>query len=409
VVVDGHRQVVFAVTDFGRKCDALHVDITEVVDGLGHSSKYGRDISLTGSGRIRLGEVMGGPSRRIIRVLCHATIFAGRRRHNCADLVAGSRYISARSGGARRARRRVRDDTDVPSFAIEGVRVGNVTRDGTGVTVVLLPEGSVGSGEVLGGAPATRELDLLDPTRTVARVDAVVFAGGSAFGLAAADGVMRYLAERDQGFATAAGPVPIVPAACIFDLLDASGPPPGADDGYAAAVAAAREDDFATGRVGAGAGAIVGKWRGRDGAVPGGLGFATTTIDGVQVGALAVVNAVGDVVAADGRMLAGSTAPADAPAFPAAQPFEEGRANTTLVVVVTDAALDKSACYLLAQSAHDGFARALRPAHTRFDGDVALAVATATTVPEVEPNLDRLRVAAADVAAEAIRDSVSGR
>jgi L-aminopeptidase/D-esterase-like protein len=303
----------------------------------------------------------------------------------------------------------VRDDTAVPSFAIEGVRVGNVTRDGTGVTVVLFPEGSVGSGEVRGGAPATRELDLLDPSRTVERVDAVVFAGGSAFGLAAADGVMRYLADNDRGFATAAGPVPIVPTACIFDLLDASGPPPGADDGYAAAVAAARDDDFATGRVGAGAGAIVGKWRGRDGAVPGGLGFATTMIDGVQVGALAVVNAVGDVVAADGRMLAGSTAPADAPAFPAAQPFEEGRANTTLVVVVTDAALDKSACYLLAQSAHDGCARALRPAHTRFDGDVAFAVATAGTIPAVAPSLDRLQIAAADVVAEAIRASVAGR
>ena len=312
-----------------------------------------------------------------------------------------------KAGVARRPVRRVRDDTAVASFAIEGVRVGNLTRADTGVTVVLFPEGSVGSCEVRGGAPATRELDLLDPSRTVARVDAVVFAGGSAFGLAAADGVMRYLAEHDRGFATAAGPVPIVPAACIFDLLDASGPPPAADDGYSAA--AARDDDFATGRVGAGAGATVGKWRGRDAAVPGGLGFATTTIDGVQVGALAVVNAVGDVVAADGRMLAGSTAPVDAPAFPAAQPFEEERANTTLVLVVTDAVLDKTACYLLAQSAHDGFARALNPAHTRFDGDVALAVATGTTVPEVEPSIDRLRVAAADVVAAAIRRSVSGR
>jgi L-aminopeptidase/D-esterase-like protein len=203
--------------------------------------------------------------------------------------------------------------------------------------------------------------------------------------------------------------VPIVPTACIFDLLDATGPPPGAADGYAAAAAADRADDFATGRVGAAAGAVVGKWRGRDWAVPGGLGFASTTVDGVQVGALAAVNAVGDVVATDGRVLAGSTAPEAAHAFPAAQPFEEGRANTTLVVLVTDAALDKAACHLLAQSAHDGFARALNPAHTRFDGDVALAVATATTIPPVEPSLDRLRVAAADVVAEAIRGAVSGR
>lgn len=289
------------------------------------------------------------------------------------------------------------------SFAIPGVRVGHVTRGGTGVTVMLFPAGSVGSGEVRGGAPATREMDLLDPTRTVARVDAIVLAGGSAFGLAAADGVMRYLAERGQGFATAGGPVPIVPAACIFDLVEASGPPPGAEDGYAAAVAAARDETLETGRVGAGAGATVGKWRGREGAVAGGLGVAFTTIDGVRVGALAVVNAVGDVIAQDGSTRAGSTAPASAPSFPTPVPFEEERANTTLVVVVTDAAVDKSACFLMAQSAHDGFARALRPAHTRFDGDLALAVATATATPAVAPNLDRLRLAAADVAASAIR------
>jgi L-aminopeptidase/D-esterase-like protein len=291
----------------------------------------------------------------------------------------------------------------VPSFAITGVRVGNVTRGGTGVTVMLFPAGSVGSGEVRGGAPATREIDMLDPTRTVARVDAIVLAGGSAFGLAAADGVMRYLAERGQGFATAGGPVPIVPTACIFDLVEASGPPPAADDGYEAAVVAARDESLETGRVGAGAGATVGKWRGREGAVAGGLGVAFTTIDDVRIGALAVVNAVGDVVSDDGTMLAGSTAPASAPGFPTPAPFEEDRANTTLVVVVTDAAVDKAGCFLMAQSAHDGFARALRPAHTRFDGDVALAVATATATPPVAPSLDRLCHAAAHVVAEAIR------
>lgn len=304
---------------------------------------------------------------------------------------------------------RVRDDDAVPSFVVAGVRVGHVTRGGTGVTAVLFPAGSVGSGEARGGAPATRELDLLDPSRTVARVDAIVFSGGSAFGLATADGVMRYLAERGRGYATAAGPVPIVPAACIFDLLEAGGPPPGADDGYAAAAAADGDDGLETGAVGAGTGATVGKWRGRDAAVAGGLGVAHTTVDGVAVGALAVVNAVGDVVAADGTTIAGSTAPASAPSFPTPQPFEEERAHTTLVVVVTDAALGKTECLLLAQSAHDGFARALHPAHTRFDGDVAFVVATGGTVPEVAPSLDRLRLAATDVVAEAIRSSVSGR
>src|SRR5215218_1072780 len=127
------------------------------------------------------------------------------------------------------------------SFPVAGVRAGHLTLDGTGVTVVLFPAGSVGSGEVRGGAPASREIDLLDPARTVARVDAVVFSGGSAFGLATADGVMRYLAARGQGYATAGGPVPIVPAACVFDLVE-SGTVPTADDGEQAAVMAARDE-----------------------------------------------------------------------------------------------------------------------------------------------------------------------
>ncbi len=289
----------------------------------------------------------------------------------------------------------------VSSFPIPGVRAGHVTRVGTGVTVILFPSGSVGSAEVRGGAPVTREIDLLDPLRTVARVDAVVFAGGSAFGLAAADGVMRYLAERGQGYPTATGPVPIVPAACIFDLAETGGALPTAEDGEAAAVAAARDEPLAVGPLGAGTAATVGKWRGREGARPGGVGVASTTVDGAHIAALAVVNAVGDVIAADGRVLVGSSAPAGAVAFPTPAPFEEAatRANTTLCVVVTDARLDKAACALVAQSAHDGFARALRPAHTRFDGDLAVAVATGA----VETNLDRLRIAAADVVADAIR------
>ena len=282
---------------------------------------------------------------------------------------------------------------------IAGVRIGHWTGNRTGVTVVFLPDGSVGSCEVRGGAPATRELTLLEPGRTVARVDAVVFAGGSAFGLAAADGVMRYLSERGQGFPTAGGPVPIVPTACVFDLAESGGSAPGPDDGYAAAVAAGATTP--TGRVGAGTGATVGKWRGREHAVAGGFGAAAACCDDANVVAFAVVNAVGDVTADNGTVLAGSTATHDAPGFPADAPFEENRANTTLVLVVTDAVCDKAACHLVAQSAHDGFARALRPAHTRFDGDVAIAVATGV----VEAHFDRLRVVAADVVADAIRDA----
>ena len=286
------------------------------------------------------------------------------------------------------------------SISISGVSVGHWTGDGTGVTVVLVPDGTVGSGEVRGGAPASRELALLDPTRSVSRVDAITLAGGSAFGLAAADGVMRYLAEHGHGFPTAGGPVPIVPSACVFDLAESAGPKPGSQQGYAAAAAA--DTTTPTGRVGAGRGATVGKWRGRDHAVPGGFGAASSGCDEATVSAFAVVNAVGDVVADEGTVLAGSTAPAGAPGFPTDAPFEEpgeARMNTTLVVVVTDAVCDKVGCYLVAQSAHDGFSRALRPAHTRHDGDVAFALATGA----VEVNLDRIRVVAADVVAEAIR------
>ena len=287
-------------------------------------------------------------------------------------------------------------------FPIDGVRAGHWTGAATGVTVILLPEGTVGSGEVRGGAPATREFALLDPARTVTRVDAITFSGGSAFGLATADGVMRFLAEHGHGFPTAGGVVPIVPAACVFDLVDASGPWPTSDDGYSAAAAALRDEPFMTGRVGAGAGATVGKWRGRQFAAPGGVGVASLDVDGARVAAIAVVNAIGDVVEADGRVLAGSSAPPDAAAFPSPAPFEEQSvANTTLVAIVTDARCDKAACHLVAQSGHDGIARALRPSHTRFDGDLAIAVATGA----VEAHLDRVRLAAADVAADAIRNA----
>jgi L-aminopeptidase/D-esterase-like protein len=284
---------------------------------------------------------------------------------------------------------------------VAGVRVGHWTGAATGVTVVWAPEGTVGAAEVRGGAPASREVALLEPERTVTRVDAVVLAGGSAFGLAAADGVMHFLAEQGQGYATTGGPVPIVPAAGVFDLVDEKSLRPGADEGRAAIEAAA--DATPTGRVGAGRGASVGKWRGREHAVPGGFGAATATCDDAHLVAFAVVNSVGDVVGDDGRILAGSTAPPDALAFAVEAPFEEeaAHANTTLVVVATDAACDKLGCHLVAQSAHDGMARALRPAHTRFDGDLTITLATGAT----DTNLDRLRAVAADLVAEAIRSA----
>jgi L-aminopeptidase/D-esterase-like protein len=261
---------------------------------------------------------------------------------------------------------------------------------------VWAPSGTIGSGEVRGGAPATRETALLEPTRLVERVDAVVLAGGSAFGLAAADGVVRFLTERGQGFPTSAGPVPIVVAAALFDLPVAQAP--GAEEGWAAAVDAGRAAPAVSARIGAGRGAMVGKWRGREHAVPGGLGTAAVREGNATVGALVACNAAGDILAADGTILAGSGAPADGPSFPAPTPFE----HTTLVVVATDARIPKAECHLMAQSAHDGLAQAIRPAHTRYDGDFAAVLATG----EVDAHPDRLRVAATEAVARAVRAAV---
>jgi L-aminopeptidase/D-esterase-like protein len=287
------------------------------------------------------------------------------------------------------------------SFPVRGVRAGHWMAARTGTTVLLFPSGSIGSAEVRGGAPATREVALLDPACTVTRVDAIVLTGGSAFGLASVDGVMRFLAERGQGYATIGGPVPIVPAAAIFDLGTNGDERPTEDAGYAAAVAAERGEPLARGQVGAGRGATIGKWQGRAYGQPGGIGVTHAGVGPATVAAVAVVNAVGDVLGSDGVVVAGSGAPDGTEAFPDPEPFG-ARENTTLVAVVTDAALDKAACHLLARSAHDGVARALRPAHTRFDGDIAFAVATGA----VNGHLDRLREAAAAVVAEAIRDAV---
>jgi len=286
-----------------------------------------------------------------------------------------------------------------PSELVPGVSVGHWTGSGTGVTVVLCPAGTVGSGEVRGGAPATRETALLAPERSVEHVDAVAFAGGSAFGLAAADGVMAWLAEHERGFPTRGGPVPIVPTAAIFDLLTAT-VRPGPLEGRAAIEAAAAGTVLTTGRVGAGSGATVGKWRGPEHAVPGGFGLARARVGEASVGAIAVVNAVGDVIDERGAPLAASRAPAEAEAFPEAQPFA-GEA-TTLVAIATDARCSKADCFLLAQSGHLGVAHAIRPSHTRHDGDFVVALATGV----VPANLDRLRVAVTDVVAGAVRDAV---
>ncbi|MCY1141099.1 P1 family peptidase [Actinoplanes sp. Pm04-4] len=283
-------------------------------------------------------------------------------------------------------------------MSLLSARGGHWTSDGTGVTVIIPPPGTVASGEVRGGAPATREFALLEPTRLVDRVDAVVLSGGSAFGLAAGDGVMGLLRERGMGLPTPAGPVPIVVGLSVFDAsVAALVRPDFAEGGRRAAQAAFDGVPFEAGRVGAGTGATTGKWRER--LDPSGIGMAEGRAGDASVVALAVVNAWGDVIGPDGRPL--SAPPFDPAAAPAAAPFPT--ANTTIAVVLTDAKLDKIGCNWLAQSAHTGFARALHPAHTRYDGDAVVALATGEL--ETPVDLEHLRAVTSEVMAAAIRST----
>lgn len=258
----------------------------------------------------------------------------------------------------------------------------------SGVTVVLTPPGTVGAVDVRGGAPGTRETDLLDPANSVRYVDAVLLAGGSAFGLSAADGVMRWLEEHERGVAMTGGVVPIVPGAVIFDLeVGGWGNRPTADFGYLACESAGPQ--VAVGTVGAGVGACVG-------VLKGGVGTASTTLpSGVTVGALVVVNAAGNVVdQATGLPWMtylvdefGLTAPpAEQLAALAALESPLSSLNTTIAVVATDAALSPAACRAVASTAHDGLARSIRPAHTPVDGDTVFALATGAI--EVAPPAD---------------------
>lgn len=258
--------------------------------------------------------------------------------------------------------------------ALAGVRVGHWTDPvaRTGCTVVLFDgAGAVTSGRVLGAAPGSRETALLEPDKSVERVHALVLTGGSAFGLDAATGVVRYLEERDVGFATPFGRVPIVPAAVLYDL--SVGDPrvrPDAAAGYAAAMAASSAP-VVEGAVGAGTGATVGKLAGFDRAQPSGLGSALLTVHGARVAALAISNAVGDLVdPADGTLVAGTGIGSDPEAAAALFAPAPGT-HTTLVAVATDAPLTKAEAYALATAAHAGIAQATRPSHTVHDGDTA--------------------------------------
>ncbi|WAJ43891.1 P1 family peptidase [Mycobacterium sp. Aquia_216] len=281
---------------------------------------------------------------------------------------------------------------------VGGIRVGHCQRLdpdaalgagwASGVTVVLTPPGTVGAVDCRGGAPGTRETDLLDPANTVRFVDAVLLAGGSAYGLAAADGVMRWLEEHERGVAMEGGLVPIVPGAVIFDLpVGGWDCRPTAEFGYAACEAAAAMT--AAGTVGAGVGA-------RAGVLKGGIGTASTMLpSGVTVGAVVAVNSAGDVVdrttglpwMADLIEEFGLTPPPADQIDALAQlrsPLEP--LNTTIAVVATDAAVSSAACRRIAIAAQDGLARTIRPAHTPLDGDTVFALATGAV--EVPPPAD---------------------
>jgi len=300
--------------------------------------------------------------------------------------------------------------TDVP-----GISVGHFTdsRRPTGCTVVLADGGAVGGVDVRGAAPGTRETDLLDPMNLVERLNAVLLAGGSAFGLDAATGVMRWLEERGIGYPAGPARVPIVPAAILFDL--GVGDPmvrPDAAAGYAACNAAATTPP-AEGSVGAGAGATVGKLFGMARAMKGGIGTASLRLGKVTVGAIVATNAAGDVIdpatgavvagsrEADGRLVAGAVAAILAGTVPA--PLQPGMA-TTIGVVATDAVLTKAQAKKLAGIAHDGLARTIEPAHSMWDGDTMFVAATGKS--GLPGNMMTLGIMAARVTSAAILRAV---
>lgn len=302
--------------------------------------------------------------------------------------------------------------------AIPGLKLGHRTLEDrpTGCTVILVEGGAVGGVDVRGGAPGTRETDLLDPVNTVQQVHAVVLSGGSAFGLDAAGGVMRYLEERGVGYEVGAVVVPIVVGAILFDLGVGDDPSvrPTAECGYRAAESAAT-GPVAEGSVGAGAGATVGKLRGMGRAMRGGLGTASVRLDnGLIVAAVVAVNAVGDIIdPATGQVVAGARTPDGSDLADARRLLHAGSldsappnpaANTTIGLVATNALLTQAEATKVAQMAQDGLARTIYPAHTPSDGDTVFSLATGGWEGDVNPGI--VGALAADVLSQAILRAV---
>jgi len=299
----------------------------------------------------------------------------------------------------------------------EGFAIGHWSNPeaATGCTVVIPPPGTRCGVDVRGGGPGTRETDVIGPFAGAHEASAVLLSGGSAFGLAAADGVARWLEEQGRGHPTPGGIVPIVPAAVVYDLVEGSASVrPGPDAGYAACEAA-REGVPDRGRIGAGSGTAVGKVLGRERAVHAGVGFAAAQAgSGETVAAIAIANGWGDVLGEDGEVMAGPRGEGDktlrtaelvaAMSGPPDWTGMEER-NTTLVCLMTDAGLDRSACVRIARMASGGVARAVDPTFSDFDGDVVFCLASG------EPREDRfgalvIGTIAATVTAAAIRDGV---
>ncbi len=320
------------------------------------------------------------------------------RRSFSAALAAGAAAAwSAPAGATEGGGGPVDFDPRAPSGGltdVAGLRVGHFTdsRRPTGCTVVLAEGGAVCGGDVRGGAPGTRETDLLDPVNSVQQVHAVVLSGGSAFGLDAATGVVRYLEEKGVGFPVGVGKVPIVPAAILYDLgIGDWTIRPDAKAGYEAARAASA-GPIAEGSVGAGAGATVGKLFGTAQAMKGGVGTASIRLpDGAVVAALVAVNALGDVLdPTTGRLVAGmrtrggkglggtmeALLAGETPGRPLA-----GQ-NSSVGIVATNVVLTKAEAKKVAQMAHDGLARSIRPVHTPWDGDTLFALSTAAVTME---------------------------
>jgi len=293
---------------------------------------------------------------------------------------------------------------------VEGFKVGHFTNlDGlTGCTVILCPPKTKASCEVRGSSPGSRELALLAPDKKMEEVHAILLSGGSAFGLAAADGVMKWLEEHDMGYQTPWVKVPLVPTAVVFDLnVGKSDVRPDAAAGFEAckhATGAGVEE----GNVGAGTGATVGKWRGLEYCMKGGLGSGSASVEDLVVGSIAVVNAVGDILDASGRIVAGARTERGAffgntenyKSFARGKVLE--KTNTTLAVVATNADFNKTELFRIAQRMHDGFARAINPVHTSYDGDVSFALSRGS----VRADLDFVAEIAASITAEAIRRAV---